>query len=101
MDGHLVTVEVGVEGRADQRVDLDGRALDEHGHERLDSQAVQGRCAVEEDGVILDDLFKDIPDLGPDPLDDALGTLDVVSQALLDQLAHHERLEELERHSLG
>ena len=38
---HLVAVEVGVEGRADERVDLDGLALDQDGLEGLDPEAVQ------------------------------------------------------------
>ena len=41
MNRHLVTVEVGVEGRADQRVQLDGLALDQHRLERLDAETVQ------------------------------------------------------------
>ena len=101
VDRHLVAVEVGVERGADERVDLDGRALDEDRHERLDAQAVERRGAVEQDRVVLDDLFEDVPDLGPDALDDALGALDVVGEALLDELAHDERLEQLERHLLG
>ena len=44
---HLVAVEVGVEGRADQRVQLDGLALDQHRLERLDAETVQRRGAVE------------------------------------------------------
>ncbi len=51
--------------------------------------------------MILDDLFEDVPDLGPDALDDPLGALDVVGEALLDELAHDERLEQLEGHLLG
>ena len=51
--------------------------------------------------MVLDDLFEDVPDLGPDALDDALRALDVVGEALLDELAHDERLEQLERHLLG
>ena len=51
--------------------------------------------------MVLDDLFEDVPHLGPDTLDDPLGALDVVGEALLDQLAHDERLEQLERHLLG
>ncbi len=62
--GHLVTVEVGVEGGADQRMDLDGLAFDEHGLKRLDAQAVERRSAVEQDRVVLDDLFEDVPDDG-------------------------------------
>ncbi len=37
---------------------------------------------------------------GAHALDEALGALDVVRETLLDQLAHDERLEELERHLL-
>ena len=71
--GHLVAVEVGVERRADQRVDLDRAALDQHRLERLDAQAVQRRRAVQQHRALLDDLVQDVPDLGPRPLDDALG----------------------------
>jgi alkylhydroperoxidase family enzyme len=82
VDRHLVAVEVGVERRADERVDLDGRALDEDRHERLDAEAVEGRGAVQQDRVVLDDLLEHVPDLGPDALDDALRALDVVGEAL-------------------
>ena len=44
VDGHLVAVEVGVERRAHERVDLQGLALDQHRLERLDAQAVQRRA---------------------------------------------------------
>jgi hypothetical protein len=44
--GHLVAVEVGVEGGADQRVELDRLALDQHRLEGLDAEAVQRRRAV-------------------------------------------------------
>ena len=64
MDRHLVTVEVGVERGADQRVDLDGRALDEQGLEGLDAETVQRGGPVQEYGVLLDDLLEDVPDLG-------------------------------------
>ena len=39
--GHLVAVEVRVEGGADERVDLDRLAFDEHGLKRLDAEAVE------------------------------------------------------------
>src|SRR5664279_5728808 len=57
--------------------------------------------AVQQDRVILDDFLEDVPHFGSDALDDALGALDVVGEALLDELAHDERLEQLERHLLG
>ena len=52
VDGHLVAVEVGVERRADERVQLDRLALDEHRLERLDAEAVQRRRAVQEHRVL-------------------------------------------------
>src|SRR5262249_33247750 len=85
----------------DERMDLDRRALDEDRHERLDAQAMESGGAVQQDRVVLDDLFEDVPDLGPDALDDALRALDVVGEALLHELPHDERLEQLEGHLLG
>ena len=41
MHRHLVAIEVRVEREANERVDLDRRALDEHRHEGLDAQAVE------------------------------------------------------------
>ena len=73
MDGHLVTVEVGVERRADERVQLDRLAFGEHRLERLDAEAVQRRRAVQEHRVLLDHFFEDVPDLGTLLLDQLLG----------------------------
>ncbi len=42
--GHLVAVEVGVEGGADQRMKLDRLAFDQHRLERLDAEAVERRA---------------------------------------------------------
>ena len=64
MDRHLVAVEVGVERRADERMDLDRLAFDEHRLERLDAEPVERRRAVEEHRMILDDLFENVPHLG-------------------------------------
>ena len=100
MDGHLVAVEVGVERVADERVHLDRLALDEHGLERLDAQAVQRRCAVEQHRMLGDDLLEDVPDLGRHRVDVLLGRLDVLHGLALDEPAHDERLEQLERHQL-
>ena len=76
MDGHLVAVEVGVEGRADEGMDLDGLALDEDGLEGLDAQTVERRRAVEHHGMLFDDLLEDVPNRSLFALDHALGALD-------------------------
>ncbi len=101
VDGHLVAVEVGVERGADERVDLDGLALDEDGLEGLDAQPVQGGRAVEEDRVFADDLFEVVPDLGPLLLVPFPGDLDARDEAFLLELVEDERLEELQGHLLG
>ena len=99
--GHLVAVEVGVEGLAHQRVDLDGLALDQHRLEGLDAEAVQGGGPVQQHGVLLDDLLEHVPHLGALPLHHALGRLDVLGHVLVDQPLHDEGLEQLQRHGLG
>ena len=100
MDGHLVAVEVGVERRADERMDLQGLAFDQHGFEGLDAETVQRGCTVEHDRVLADDVFEHVPHLRAATLDHALGGLDVLRQFEIDQTLHDERLEQLERHQL-
>ncbi|CDB02593.1 predicted protein [Firmicutes bacterium CAG:145] len=50
--------------------------------------------------MFLDDAFQYVPHLRSDFFDHSLGALDVVSVALLYQLFHYERLEQLEGHLL-
>ena len=52
MHGHLVTVEVGVEGLTHQRVELNGLALDELRLERLDAQTVQRGSTVQQNRML-------------------------------------------------
>ena len=101
MNSHLVAVEVRVEGGAAQRVKLERFALDQHGLKRLDAQTVQGRRAVEHDGMLFNDLFQYVPDLGLLALDGALCVLDVLRKVFADQPLHDEGLEQLQRHLLG
>ena len=100
VDGHLVAVEVGVERVADERVHLDRLALDEHRLERLDTEAVERRRAVQEHRMLGDHLLEDVPDLRLHRVDVLLRRLDVLDDLPLDEPAHDERLEELERHQL-
>ena len=100
VDGHLVTVEVGVERGADQRVQLDGLAFDQHRLERLDAEAMQGRGAVQQHRMLADDFFQDVPDFRFFALDQLLGGLDGRGQATTLQLGEDEGLEQLQRHLL-
>ena len=101
MHRHLVAVEVGVEGVADERVDLDGLALHQHRLEGLEAEAVERGRAVEQHRVLLDDLLEHVPDLGDHRVDHLLGRLDVLHRLALDEPGHDERLEQLQRHQLG
>src|SRR6185437_6197192 len=97
---HLVAVEVGVEGRADQRMQLDRLAFHEQRLERLDTQTVQSRCAVQKHGMLADDLLEYVPNLRSFTLDEALRGLDGRSLATQLQLLEDEGLEQLQRHLL-
>ena len=98
---HLVAVEVGVEGRADQRVNLDCLALHQHRLKGLNAQPVQRGRAVQQHRVVLDDLFKNVPHHRLLHLHHFLGLLDGGAVARLFQAMIDERLEEFERHLLG
>nr|AHE14899.1 hypothetical protein asmbl_7 [uncultured bacterium] len=98
---HLVAVEVRVEGGADQRVDLDGLALDQLRLEGLDAQPVQGRRAVQQHRVLGDDLLEHVPHHRPRALHHPLGGLDVLRVVEVHQPLHDEGLEQLQRHLLG
>ena len=100
VDGHLVTVEVRVVRRAHERVQLNRLAFDQHGLERLNAETVQGRCAVQEHGMLADHLGEDVPHLGGFPLHHLLGSLDRGRHAARLELAEDEWLEQFQRHLL-
>ena len=100
MHGHLVAVEVRVKRGADERMELDGAALDKDRLKGLDAEPVQRGRAVQHDGVVLDDVLEHAPNLGCATLDHALCALDVLRKPALDELFHHKGLEQLERHFL-
>ncbi len=100
VDGHLVAIEVRVKGRADQRMQLNSLALDEDRFECLNAEAMQRRRPVQQDRMLADHFFEDVPDLGALALDQLLRGLDGRRFAAQLQLAEDERLEQLERHLL-
>ena len=100
VDRHLVAVEIGVERGAGQRMQLDGLAFDQHRLERLNAQTVQRGSAVQQNRMVLDDLFENVPNHRILLLDQFLGLLDGRAMAALFQAMIDERLEQLERHLL-
>ena len=101
VDSHLVAVEVGVVCGTYQRMQLERAALNEDRLERLNAQTVQSRCAVEQHGVLLDDDLERVPNLGALLIDHLLCGLDVVCNAVLNELLHNEGAEQLNGHFLG
>ena len=98
MHRHLISVEVRVERRADQRVNLNRAAVHQHRLKRLDAQPVQRRRAVQQHRTRLHHILQHLPDRRVAALHEALRALDVRRQLARDQLIHQERLEQLQRH---
>src|SRR5262249_54355695 len=101
VDRHLVTVKVSVEAFTDQRVDLDRVSFDENRLESLNPHSVESRSAVQEDGMLVNDVIENVPDLLVLSLEHLLGALDGVRVAQLFEPSNDEGLVELERYLLG
>ena len=83
MHGHLVTIEIGVISRADQRMDTNCLPFDQLWLESLDREAVQGRGTIQQNRVALGDLVKNVPHFRRLPFDQFLGAAHRVDVALL------------------
>ena len=59
---HLVAVKVGVERRADERMDLDRLTLDKHRLESLDAETVKRRSTVQKNRMLANDFLENVPD---------------------------------------
>ena len=100
MNRHLVTVKVGVESSADQRVKFDGTTVHQHRLKCLNRQTVQGRRTVQKHRMFLDDIFKGIPDFRMliGTLDFLLCLFDIGGLHHFGQALDNKRLEKLQRH---
>src|ERR1700691_3584139 len=81
-------------------MDFDGLAFHQHGLKRLDAQTVQRGGAVEQNRMVFDDLFEDVPNHRVLLLDEFLGLLNGGAMAALLEAMIDEGLEQLERHFL-
>ena len=79
VDSHLVTVEVGVIGRTNERVQLNRLTFNQHRLERLDAQTVKCRCTVQQYWVFADYVSEDIPHFRSFALNHLLGCFDCSS----------------------
>ncbi len=81
VNGHLVTVKVGVKGRADERMDADRFTFDQDRLKRLDTQTVQRRRTVKKNRMSFNDLFKHVPHFRSMPLNHFLCRADRIDIA--------------------
>src|SRR5579875_1399662 len=100
MHGHLIPVKVGIEGRADLRVQKDRIAIDEHRLKCLDAQPVQSRRAIEQYQAPAHDLLQNIPERGMTTFNGASGLAQSRDDAIGQQFMDNEGLEKLQRHFL-
>ena len=97
MDCHLIAVEVGVERRTHERMQLNGLAFNQYRFESLDTQSVQRRRPVQHDRMLTNHLFQDIPDFGALALYQSLGGLDGCRITATLKLREDKWLEQLQR----
>ena len=90
VNSHLVAVEVGIECRTCQRVQLNGLAFNHAWLECLDTQTVKCRGTVEQHRMTLHHIFKDIPYHGFLAVDNLLGALHRLYDAAFNELANDE-----------
>ena len=79
-------------------MELDSLTLDEFRLERLDTETVKCRGTVEEHGMTLHHVLKDVPDYRFAAIDDLLCTLHGLHDAALYEFADNERLVKLGSH---
>ena len=100
VNSHLVTIEVGVICRTNQRVQLDSFTFDQYRFKCLDTQTVQSRCTVQQYRVFADNFVQDIPNDSFFALNHFLRSFNGGSKTTQFQLAVDERFEQLQRHFL-
>ncbi len=64
MNSHLVAVEVGVERRANERMQLNRLTFDQHRLESLNAESVKRRRAVQHHRMFADHFFQNVPHHG-------------------------------------
>ncbi len=100
MNGHLVTIEIGIKALTDERVQLDSLTFDKYWLEGLNRQTVERWSAVKKYILILDDFINSIPHGRFAEFNHSRSTANVVGVFALNKPADNERLKGFERHHL-
>ena len=101
MHGHLVAIKVRVVRGANQRMNPNRLAFDQHRLKGLYRKTVQRGSAVQQHRMPLGYLLQNIPHLGCLALNQFLGRAHRVHIAELLEAPNDERLEQHKRHLLG
>jgi hypothetical protein len=86
VNGHLVTIEVGIERRTCQWMQLDSFTLDHLRLESLNTETVQCRGTVEEYWMSFHYVLKNIPDDRFLTVDNLLRALDRLNDTAFDEV---------------
>ena len=100
VNGHLVTIEVSVEGCTCEWVELDSLAFYHAWLESLNTKSVECWRTVEQDGMTLHDIFEDVPYHWVAAVNNLLSRLNCLHDTALYELADHEWLVEFGCHEL-
>ena len=100
MHSHLVTVEVGIESRTYQRMQLNGLALHQCRLKGLNAKTVQGGGAVQHNRMLTDDFFQNIPYCRLQFLHHFFCIFYIVCGSVGHQFLHNKGFEKLNGHLL-
>ena len=100
MNGHLVTIKVGVERCTSQRVQLNSLTFNQLRLESLNTQTVQRRGTVQQNRMSFHDIFQNIPNDRLLTIDNLFRRFDGLHNTTFDQFTNHKRLIEFGCHVL-
>ena len=98
VDGHLVTVKVGVISFSNQWVQTHCLTWNQDRLKRLNSQTVKRWCTVQKNWVLLDNVFQDVHNNFVTTVDHTLSGTNVTSQVTSNQFLHDEWAEQFHSH---
>ncbi|MBA7666521.1 hypothetical protein ES703_74602 [subsurface metagenome] len=100
MHRHLVAVEVSIEPPAGQRMQHNGVTFDQYRLKGLNAHSMEGRRTVEQDRMLMNNFFEDIPDLFVTSFNHSLSAFNCIGQATLFKFANNKRLIQLQSYFL-
>ena len=100
VNGHLVAVEVGVESRANQRMNFNGVAFNQNRPEGLDAEPVERRRPVQKHVLVANHFLQNRPDLRHFVVNQTAGAADVEGGLAQQKPRDDEGPEKFQRHML-